>query len=317
MSRFFFSWYGNKRLELGHVDAAVDLRKFKTIVEPFAGSAALSLEAWARGLRPRFVVNDRDPHLVAFLRRVRDGGLDALNAWARARCTPDAWKVLHAKGGEQSVEADYYRWRVRGSLGRIQLPTRWPSLAKSTRLEESERFFQSDLVGITAEDWLACANRYRDDPSALVFLDPPYFSSFNQGYFGFAKGHDDHGVSVDNTEVYIAIRDFMLSCRCAVVLITNANALLSDLYRPWVREIYPKRYAGAVKIAGAHVRKSANHLLAYKPAGAPDLSDAEVDAVLGLFPPLEESPPPAPTAEAPDDWDLSELGTPQASPEPQ
>lgn len=31
----------------------------------------------------------------------------------------------------------------------------------------------------------------------------------------------------------------------------------------------------------------------------------------------DESPPPAPTADAPDDWDLSELGTPRGSPEPQ
>ncbi len=69
--------------------------------------------------------------------------------------------------------------------------------------------------------------------------------------------------------------------------------------------------AGVALVIGMGILQSISWAASPVEARAPVLRGESAE------PALEESPPPAPTDDAPDDWDLSELGTPQASPEPQ
>ena len=76
MSRFPLRWPGNKRREIDHVDAvAIDWADVDVVVEPFAGSAALSLELAVRHPHMRFVLGDTDAQLIEFWRMLaRPGG---------------------------------------------------------------------------------------------------------------------------------------------------------------------------------------------------------------------------------------------------
>lgn len=176
MSRFYFSWEGNKRLELPHVDEVVDWTAFDTVVEPFAGSAALSLELFARGLGKKLVINDTDPKLVGLYRFIKDSGSEPLYTYAAANLNAEAFH-RHHKNKQPPTPFEYFYTRsVRGGFQRTNTtPTRWRALTRGPKILLTDACIQSPDTTITLEDWRKCVDAHKDNPRALIFLDPPLF----------------------------------------------------------------------------------------------------------------------------------------------
>src|SRR5687767_5052479 len=62
-------WAGGKRWQLKHLAPFWQQHTHRRLVEPFCGGLAVAL-----GLRPeRALLNDVNPHLINFYRRLRDG----------------------------------------------------------------------------------------------------------------------------------------------------------------------------------------------------------------------------------------------------
>lgn len=65
-------YQGSKRLLAARILATVGERRFDTLYEPFAGSAAISIAAAARGLARRYVISDTLAPLVAIWQAILD-----------------------------------------------------------------------------------------------------------------------------------------------------------------------------------------------------------------------------------------------------
>lgn len=292
MSRFYFQWLGNKRRELEHVDDVVDWGQFDTVVEPFAGSAALTLELHARGLGKRHVVNDTDPNLVAMLRYIAANTSQPLYDYCRERLTPEEFKRHHADK-TPDVYAYFYKHRVRGEFARTcKPPVKWPLLTRGPRQIGADACFAG--ATITHTDWRECVDAYKNDPRALIFLDPPYFNSFNQEYYGMdrVKTHPD-GRILDGTALFLEMLEYLRTAAATIVVITNSCAIIDHIFEPFIRKRYGKAYSRCVKVGGVYVRKSTDHILlvgggvqpeAPTPAPkAPQLTDDEVTDLLAGF----------------------------------
>lgn len=140
---------------------------------------------------------------------------------------------------------------------------------------------------ITCEDWRACVARYKDDPRALIFLDPPYFNSFNQEYYGMDKVKTHPGGRIiDGTELFLEMLELLQSSAARVVVITNSCAIIDYIFRPFIRQRYTKAYSRCVKVDGVYVKKSTHHILL--DGGATPLTAAEVaEQVVALTTPEE------------------------------
>lgn len=309
MSRFPVQWPGNKRKEAGrvlpHIPAGC-----RTLVEPFAGSAAISIAHWEasadRGAC-RYVFGDADPGLCSFVLALRAEGLAPFMDWARERLTPEAFAAIdEADPGGDSPRAWFYRRKVR--RGRFDpkrgLPRKWPTLGIAPAHLVGEAFFRSSRLEVVNADWGAVVAMHAGDPSAAIYLDPPYFGAYNQGYYdrnrlavpegeagggGEAYGHrslvTETGDIIDGTRLFVEIARLMRAAAATVILSTNGLAILTELYAPWVREVYAHRYSFAVKCRDGQTRgKMARHLLAVKVATRlpTDEELAEVLAGLGL-----------------------------------
>lgn len=260
MSRFYFQWQGNKRLELPRLDVAVDWSKFETVVEPFAGSAALTLELHSRGLGKRHVVNDCDPHLVELLQYIAANGSEPLYEYCRSRLTPEEF-YAHHKAKPADPFAYFYTRRVLGDAFRTaHPPKKWPTLVKTKRQASTDAAFAA--ATITRGDWRDCVDAYKDDPKSLIFLDPPYFNSFNQEYYGLdrVKVHPD-GRIADGTTLFLEMLEYLETAAATIVVITNSCAIIDHLFAKFIHSRYHKAYAKSVKIGDVYVRKSTNHLL--------------------------------------------------------
>jgi 16S rRNA G966 N2-methylase RsmD len=281
MSRFPVSWLGNKRQECKYILPDIP-DGTRTFIEPFAGSAAVSLELWAThpgGRNVKYVLGDRDPHLCAFLTELRAVGLAPFIEFAKARLTAEAWLAVKAAARGPGAELTPYQWYyLKACAGdRYQSrrpPTKWRSLEPSARQVEGVKLFTEGDVTVHCGDWKATVAPYVDDPTATVYLDPPYFSSFNQAYYSMDR--DDQqahgpgsgpGLATDNTVMYIEIIDFLDRAKCTVILTTNGVAILERLYSRYITKCYTHMYAFSKKMEDGTYKKSmARHIQCVKRA---------------------------------------------------
>lgn len=258
MSRFYVSWFGNKRLELARLNH-IDFSKYNTIIEPFAGSCALSLSLHASGCKAQFVVNDTDPGLVALWNHAAANGTEQLYADALAMGKEKFLETGRKK--DTTVLEWFYVRKAQTRFGSGTTPARWPSFTRPPHMDTTDTFFRSAVR--TCEDWRACVRRHKFNSHALIFLDPPYFSSFNQKYYSHdgVPQTDARGDILDVTTLFVEMRNLLRDARCRVVCITSTNALLDEIYRPFTVSRYSKKYSSPVKIGNAVVRRGTTHVV--------------------------------------------------------
>ena len=238
MSRFYFSWEGGKRLELQHVDEVIDWAAFDTVVEPFAGSAALSLEIFARGLNKKTVLNDTDPNLIGMYRFIKESGSEPLYKYAAENLNAEAFHRHHKNKQPPTTFEYFYTRAVRADFQRTNTtPTRWPTLARGPKILLTDACIQSPDTTITLGDWRKCVDAHKDNPRALIFLDPPYFSSFNQSYYSHSGPNADQtGLIIDHTRMFIEILQHLETAAATIVAITNDCALIRYIFTPFIRQ---------------------------------------------------------------------------------
>jgi site-specific DNA-adenine methylase len=287
MSRFYFSYLGNKRTELKHIDNVVDWDDFDTIVEPFAGSAALTLEIHSRGLGKTHAVNDVDPNLIGMFRFIKEHTSQPLYDYCRTRLTPEEFTRHHKlkPGPDLTVFEYFYRQRVRGAFQRVhKVPEKWPTLDRGHKQISTDACFTT--ASITNTDWRTCVDAHKDNPRALIFLDPPYFNSFNQSYYGMdgVKVAPD-GTILDGTALFLEMLEYLKTAAATIVVITNSCAIIDYIFAPYIRLRYGKKYSSGVTLHnGDYVNKSTNHILlvggGIKPVAA--ITNAELTELIGF-----------------------------------
>ena len=76
-------YQGSKRRLAGSILGILDGRRFETLYEPFAGSAALTLAAASRGVADRYVIGDSLAPLAELWERIMSRSTEAADAYAR------------------------------------------------------------------------------------------------------------------------------------------------------------------------------------------------------------------------------------------
>lgn len=183
-----FPYQGSKR-RLAPAILAVFPPRVATLIEPFAGSAALTLAAAARGLADRYWLNDLNPALVELWRAILDSPeqlarqydvlwraqltdrrrfFDQVRADFNRSGRPDCFLYLLARCVKGAV-----RYNARGEFN--QSPDHRRLGARPATLRRQLLAVSSLLRGKTE----CSARDYRQvlaqaTPDDLVYLDPPY-----------------------------------------------------------------------------------------------------------------------------------------------
>jgi site-specific DNA-adenine methylase len=286
MTHFPIQWQGNKRKELGrilpHIPAGC-----RVLVEPFAGSAAVSTAHWLESTDRdacSYVFGDQDPGLCAFVEALRVEGLDVFVDWVRARLNAEAFMAIERGDPANDTTREwFYRRKVRRGIfdPKKELPRKWPSLNITASQRAGAEFFRTARLEVRNVDWLETARAHASDPFAVIYLDPPYFSAYNQWYHG-RDALTAEGVVVDGTELFVDMARVLRDSAATVIISTNGLAILTNLFSPFVREVYAVKYTNPIKRkTGEYVHKGARHLIAARTAVAP-LTDADILELFGF-----------------------------------
>jgi len=253
-SLFYFPWTGNKRGEVKYFIDYIKAAKPKRIIEPFCGSCAVSLHCSIKeGLECDYIVNDTDPELISFLEHVKTYGCKELFQYCEDNryVTKEEFKKIINQYKTNPTLYNYLYYRKIYNLRPGIHPPKTKKISTSpAKYLKTDKFFKQ--ANITHEDYNDCINKYKDDPDALVFLDPPYLDSCNSDYSEYSKGTTQDLIP-DNTVIFIDILNYLKNSKCKIILIMNGNALTRYLFNPWIRGEYTKTYQ-------LHKRKT-KHLL--------------------------------------------------------
>lgn len=185
-NHFFFSYCGNKRNEVENIYNILKdkLDNAEYIVEPFAGSTALSYYIWLKNPEKQFkyIINDNDELLIELYKIAQDE--------TKFNKLFDDLKILFESIKNKD---DYNKLKKEKSLinyiflNRVFLihPGLYPSDPKRVSIKLVDRFKNAPIVEFLRKaditfssiDALEIYKNYKSMKNAFIFLDPPYLAS--------------------------------------------------------------------------------------------------------------------------------------------
>lgn len=84
--------------------------------------------------------------------------------------------------------------------------------------------FIKQIHKIYNENYKVIFDKYKDDPNTLMYIDPPYFKSYNSDYMS------QNNEVTDMTTILVDLVDLFKSCKCHLIYVHNKNALMDYLF---------------------------------------------------------------------------------------
>lgn len=237
-------YIGSKRTDIQYFEMYFPKKIYK-VVEPFGGSGYVSLYLFSQNNNIKCHVNDNDEDLINFFKQMKKQGQKIINACNKLIISTTKKEFEHLKKSRENIRSKFKRAVMYLFFNKFYgfVPNMYP---------ENENILEIDYNKYdTFKKWLnntqfTCLNyssiftKYKTTKNIFMFIDPPYFNSFNASYDDFKHSTTSH--TVDNTQMYIDIIDYFEIAKCKCMLILNKNAITSRLFKNFIVGEYDKIY---------------------------------------------------------------------------
>ena len=194
-NHFIFSYAGNKRDEVEHIYKALEnansLKDITHIIEPFAGSCAMSVYlSMMHPQKYKYILNDNNIFLIELYRIFQDNEkiTDFINN-INSLCFVDDKFINKERYKEILKEKNCYTYYIEHKYYNIR-PAMYPmsERAPTKKINYDDivkipfiKFLQTENIEIYNLDALEIVKLY-NKKEMFLFLDPPYLSACNQFY---------------------------------------------------------------------------------------------------------------------------------------
>ena len=248
-------WAGGKRWQLPVLQRLWRGNEERRLVEPCCGGLSVAL-----GLRPRrALLNDANPHLINFYRRLQRGLVSQLRMENRSGIYysyRQRFNTLAAAGqtdGDEAASLFYYLNRT-GFNGLCRFNSRGEFNVPFGRYERIVYRRDFSMYAPILSQWAFSALDFQDlrlDPDDFVYADPPYDVPFTQYARSTFKWDDQ-----------VRLARWLADHRGPVVLANQVTPRVETLYRGLGFTL--RRYAAPRMISCNGDRRRARELLAIR-----------------------------------------------------
>ena len=234
-NHFYMGYAGNKREEVERIFENINFSKVDTIIEPFAGSCALSYFISTKYPKKfKYILNDLNPKLKEMFELIRNPEElkkfeDKYNS-----ILPTLNKEEYNKLIKQN---DLFGWFVGNKYYQIRAGL-FPTTDNRKKSVDFSifpivQFFRDEDIEFLTTDAVELIDEYKHKSNVLMFLDPPYINTCNEFY--------DYGKT--NINIYEYLYNFDIRYwLCNVVLVLERNWIISLLFRTHQIIEYDKTY---------------------------------------------------------------------------
>lgn len=236
-NHFYYSYIGSKRSEIKEFESYLPMTSTNIFVEPFAGSAAVAFHLWQNNPNRQIVIGDRDPFLIELWDRVidplrLDETIEECQTFMDSITDKESYdSIVRRKTWISDFVANSYH-----SFRRGVYPANKPKINyRQLFAKPYTSFLRSPSVELYRGEFMDLCDRYKNDPSAFIFLDPPYVNDDNSYYSRDAS-------TFDLETLYLYIQDlFKHPCKC--MMIVSDRLLMRLLFKDYIKGSYAKRYS--------------------------------------------------------------------------
>lgn len=248
MSLSILPYVGSKRKDIYLFEKYIP-KGIKTIVEPFGGSGYLSLYLFSLNPNLKCIVNDNDSNLINFFNQLKKNPQYIINGYNKLLNKKptkpqflkliEEYKNLKSDSSRKAILFLFYNKFCSFRKGLYPLKNNIYPID----IEEHKIFFEwINKTNFYCLDYSEIFSKIINKKNIFVFLDPPYFDSFNGYYLKYDTALKNKNKIIDNTQLYIDILDFIKNAKCNVMLIINKNAITNFIYQKYIIGEYNKIY---------------------------------------------------------------------------
>ena len=241
-NHFYMSYFGNKREEVERIYEAIDFTGIDTIIEPFSGSSAISYYIWTKRPDLKFILNDSNKMLYEMFHILRDKDkTEALEKAYKDFFTVELTKEVYNNIIKQdNVSA----WFLKNKYYNIR-PGLFPTgktVSKVANFEGSPvtKFYREADITFLSQDAVPLIEKYKDNPSCALILDPPYINTSNEYY-----DYDEFNQEMNIYE-YLSLNKIK-NFKCYIMAIFENNWIIRLLFRDNTIIEYDKMYQNSKK----------------------------------------------------------------------
>ena len=188
MNHFIISYHGNKRKDYHEFKDNICYDNVKNIIEPFAGSCAISYNIWKiHKDKFSYHLNDLDSNLYNMYKILKEEDIDYIfeniNKVKDNIHSKEDFEKLCKKSNKTIYEIIYIHKGSSFRYGRFHERALTKKKYKPTTEQKLfSEFIKQDCVYISNEDYKISYDNHNDIKDTIIFLDPPYMNSCNTEY---------------------------------------------------------------------------------------------------------------------------------------
>lgn len=248
-NHFFIPYSGNKRQEVKQIYDNTELKpNIKYIVEPYAGTSALSYYIWLNNKNKnyKYVLNDNNNYLIELYNIAKDESklkklyenLQKIYNSVFSLKTEDKKKEAYDK---IDMLLNLENWLFKNKIYNIKI-NMFPMLIDGKRrssLKTLDSFINAPIIDFIRNADIIFTNKnaidvykeYKNNEEAFIFLDPPYLTSCNSFY----KNPD--------LQIYEYLFDNPINNNEAyIILCLENNWIIKLLFKNYHSVTYSKKY---------------------------------------------------------------------------
>jgi site-specific DNA-adenine methylase len=251
MIKFYIPWNGCKRNDMKYIKDAINLKGINRILEPFCGSCAFSLFCYRElEFKGEIILNDNDKNLIDFFKDVKQNGSKKyfdfiINTWNDGKLTlEEHLEKMKPKNIKSTLDWFYFQ-RCNGRFRRVVKKAEFTTAKYEKNknvISSLDRFFMDDNIKLFCGDYSEIIDKYKDDPHTLIYLDPPFMSSYNADYaiYYTDKKNPDKSIK-DYTQIFVDLLE-LLKSKTKIITSINSNCLIRYLYKDYIFNEFKKIY---------------------------------------------------------------------------
>lgn len=181
------AWVGNKREETEEIYKIIGpiIDKYDLIIEPFAGSQAISYYISLQVENKKYILNDNNKFLKDMFNIMKDDERITQFNNDINELYFNNLKFDKEKYSQFVKDDNIFAWFIANKFYNMR-PGLWPNLRNFSKVDLKNtgiyEFYKKNKIVFTCEDGVEIYKKYKDNEKALLILDPPYLSTSNDYY---------------------------------------------------------------------------------------------------------------------------------------
>ena len=229
--QFYIAYFGNKRKEMTNLYPYLDFTNIDTIVEPYAGSCAVSYYISTQKQGLTYIMNDNNP----YLKEMYEILIDVEKTQLFENEFNDAIKDITTKEkyNDISKQKSLIGWLVANKYFKLR-PGLCPFINGMDTLKPIKfdsypivQFFRNNKIIFMCDDAIKVYEQYKNNNKCMLIMDPPYISTTTNFYFDYNMNIYEYlynnNISKDKAKVYLILENIWI-----IKLLFQNNFLLFE-----------------------------------------------------------------------------------------